>query len=120
MVCNTPTPPGGQGKVTWVWWTLQEDWFHLVGFIHDLGKVLAHPAFGAQPQWAVVGDTFPTGCAHDPRIVFPDLFAGTQLSLLALLLLTAPVLSHSPSQMYPPSLVADAWFYCMQKPSPFC
>ena len=55
---------------------MQEDWFHLVGFIHDLGKVLAHPALGSQPQWAVVGDTFPTGCVHDRRILFPDLFAG--------------------------------------------
>jgi len=38
------------------------DWFHLTGFIHDLGKVLAHPKFYNEPQWAVVGDTFPLGC----------------------------------------------------------
>ncbi|MCO5591002.1 hypothetical protein L7F22_044978 [Adiantum nelumboides] len=36
-----------------------EDWFHLTGLIHDLGKVLLHPKFGGEPQWAVVGDTFP-------------------------------------------------------------
>ncbi|KAJ8641012.1 hypothetical protein MRB53_017706 [Persea americana] len=42
-----------------------EDWLHLTGLIHDLGKVLLHPSFGALPQWAVVGDTFPVGCAFD-------------------------------------------------------
>lgn len=31
----------------------------------DLGKVLLHPSFGQLPQWAVVGDTFPVGCAFD-------------------------------------------------------
>ncbi|KAF9615999.1 hypothetical protein IFM89_027938 [Coptis chinensis] len=31
-----------------------EDWLHLTGLIHDLGKVLLHPSFGALPQWAVV------------------------------------------------------------------
>ena len=35
------------------------DWFVLTGFVHDLGKVLC--LFG-EPQWAVVGDTFPVGC----------------------------------------------------------
>ena len=35
-------------------------WFILTGLIHDLGKVLC--LFG-EPQWAVVGDTFPVGCA---------------------------------------------------------
>ncbi|KAK9829152.1 hypothetical protein WJX72_004209 [[Myrmecia] bisecta] len=53
----------------------KEDWFHLTGLIHDLGKVLAHPCFGPQPQWAVVGDTHPVGCAPDPRIVFSQHFA---------------------------------------------
>ena len=33
-------------------------WFVLTGFIHDLGKFLC--MFG-EPQWAVVGDTFPVG-----------------------------------------------------------
>ncbi|TVU07873.1 hypothetical protein EJB05_41266 [Eragrostis curvula] len=42
-----------------------QDWLHLTGLIHDLGKVLLHPSFGALPQWAVVGDTFPVGCAYD-------------------------------------------------------
>src|SRR5947207_604003 len=36
------------------------DWFHLTGFIHDLGKILCHPFFGLQ-QWEVVGDKNPVG-----------------------------------------------------------
>lgn len=47
-------------------------WLVLAGFVHDLGKVLC--AFG-EPQWAVVGDTFPVGCAFSERIVYPELFA---------------------------------------------
>lgn len=35
------------------------DWLVLTGLIHDLGKVLC--LFG-EPQWALVGDTFPVGC----------------------------------------------------------
>jgi inositol oxygenase len=49
-----------------------EDWFVLVGLIHDLGKVLC--LFG-EPQWAVVGDTFPVGCAFSDRVVYPEFFA---------------------------------------------
>lgn len=44
-------------------------WMILTGFIHDLGKVLA--TYG-EPQWAVVGDTFPVGCAYSDEIVFYD------------------------------------------------
>jgi len=47
----------------------QEDWFHLVGLIHDLGKIMA---FYGEPQWAVVGDTFPVGCRPQPSIVFGE------------------------------------------------
>lgn len=47
-------------------------WFILAGFIHDLGKVLG--LFG-EPQWAVVGDTFPVGCAFSDKIVYSELFA---------------------------------------------
>uniref|UniRef100_A0A8B9M449 Inositol oxygenase n=1 Tax=Accipiter nisus TaxID=211598 RepID=A0A8B9M449_9AVES len=46
-----------------------KDWFHLVGLLHDLGKVLA--LFG-EPQWAVVGDTFPVGCKVQRSVVFGD------------------------------------------------
>lgn len=47
------------------------DWFVLTGFIHDLGKILC--LFG-QPQWAVVGDTFPVGCRYSEKIVFSEFF----------------------------------------------
>jgi inositol oxygenase len=47
-------------------------WFTLTGLIHDLGKVLC--LFG-EPQWAVVGDTFPVGCAFSDQVVFPEFFA---------------------------------------------
>lgn len=54
----------------------EEDWFHLVGLLHDMGKVMALPEVAktdALPQWAVVGDTFPVGCAYDESaIVFPE------------------------------------------------
>ncbi|KAF5190624.1 Inositol oxygenase [Thalictrum thalictroides] len=53
-----------------------EDWLHLTGLIHDLGKVLLHPSFGALPQWAVVGDTYPVGCAFDKSIVHHKYFEG--------------------------------------------
>jgi inositol oxygenase len=49
-----------------------ERWFVLAGFLHDLGKVLC--LYG-DPQWAVVGDTFPVGCAWSDQIVFPEYFA---------------------------------------------
>src|SRR6185295_6325978 len=49
-----------------------EDWFVLTGFLHDLGKVLC--LFG-EPQWAVVGDTFPVGCAPSQKVVYPEFFA---------------------------------------------
>jgi inositol oxygenase len=47
------------------------DWMVLTGLLHDMGKVLC--LFG-EPQWAVVGDTFPVGCAHSDRIVYPEFF----------------------------------------------
>ena len=47
-------------------------WFVLTGLIHDLGKVLC--LFG-EPQWAVVGDTFPVGCAFSPAVVYHEFFA---------------------------------------------
>ncbi len=50
----------------------QPDWFVLTGLLHDLGKVLC---LWGEPQWAVVGDTFPVGCAFSDRVVYPELFA---------------------------------------------
>jgi inositol oxygenase len=46
-------------------------WFILTGLLHDLGKILC---LWGEPQWAVVGDTFPVGCAFSDRIVFPEFF----------------------------------------------
>jgi inositol oxygenase len=47
------------------------DWFVLTGLLHDMGKVLC--LFG-EPQWAVVGDTFPVGCKHSDKIVYSEYF----------------------------------------------
>ena len=44
-----------------------QPWFALVGLIHDLGKVLA---LHGEPQWAVVGDVFVTGCQIGSSVVF--------------------------------------------------
>jgi inositol oxygenase len=47
-------------------------WFILAGFIHDLGKMLC---MWDEPQWAVVGDTNPVGCAFSDKIVYSEFFA---------------------------------------------
>jgi len=53
-----------------------EDWFQLVGLIHDLGKIMA---FYEEPQWCVVGDTFPVGCKPQKSIVYGmDSFKGNK------------------------------------------
>ena len=49
------------------------EWMQLAGLVHDLGKILW---LWGEPQWAVVGDTFPTGCAYSDKIVFHEFFAG--------------------------------------------
>lgn len=46
-------------------------WLVLVGFIHDLGKILS--SWG-ELQWAVVGDTFPVGCKFSEKIIYRDFF----------------------------------------------
>lgn len=46
-----------------------KEWFQLTGLIHDLGKIMA---FYGEPQWAVVGDTFPVGCQLANSIVYRD------------------------------------------------
>ncbi|MBB6270482.1 inositol oxygenase [Pedobacter cryoconitis] len=48
------------------------DWMVLAGLFHDMGKVLC--LFG-EPQWAVVGDSYPVGCAFSEKIVFSEFFA---------------------------------------------
>jgi inositol oxygenase len=52
----------------------EEDWLHLCGLLHDMGKVLSLPLFGSLPQWMVVGDTFPVGCLHSKEIVHYEYF----------------------------------------------
>jgi inositol oxygenase len=47
------------------------DWMVVTGLMHDMGKVLC--LFG-EPQWAVVGDTFPVGCAYSDKVVYPEFF----------------------------------------------
>ncbi len=49
----------------------QPRWMVATGFVHDLGKVLC--LYG-EPQWGVVGDTFPVGCAYSKHVVFPEFF----------------------------------------------
>lgn len=49
----------------------QPRWMVLTCLIHDLGKILF---FMDEPQWAVVGDTFPVGCAYSPKVVYANLF----------------------------------------------
>ncbi|XP_038216576.1 inositol oxygenase-like [Zerene cesonia] len=46
-----------------------EEWFQFVGLIHDVGKVMA---LYDEPQWCVVGETFPVGCKRDKHIVYGD------------------------------------------------
>lgn len=46
-------------------------WMILTGLVHDLGKILC---LWGEPQWAVVGDTFPTGCGYSNKIVFSEYF----------------------------------------------
>mmetsp|Transcript_2944 Transcript_2944/g.7771 ORF Transcript_2944/g.7771 Transcript_2944/m.7771 type:complete len:317 (+) Transcript_2944:42-992(+) len=47
----------------------EHDWFHLVGLLHDVGKICA--LWGEQ-QWAAVGDTFAVGCKFSDKIVFAE------------------------------------------------
>ena len=49
----------------------QPRWFIVTGLVHDLGKILC--LYG-EPQWAVVGDTFPAGCRWSPKIVYSHFF----------------------------------------------
>jgi inositol oxygenase len=51
--------------------TQRPDWYVLAGLIHDLGKILC---LWGEPQWAVVGDTFPVGCRFSEKIVYHEAF----------------------------------------------
>lgn len=56
----------------------QYDWLHLTGLIHDLGKILAVKNdklnLPGEPQWAVVGDTFPLGAPFSDKNILPASF----------------------------------------------
>lgn len=45
-------------------------WLPLIGFLHDMGKVLASAEWGALPQWQVVGDTFPINAPFASSNIF--------------------------------------------------
>ncbi|AVC44329.1 hypothetical protein B4919_05815 [Francisella tularensis subsp. novicida] len=45
-------------------------WFPLVGFVHDLGKIMTLPEYGQLPQWSTVGDTYPVACPFATANVF--------------------------------------------------
>ncbi|CEG83146.1 Putative Inositol oxygenase [Rhizopus microsporus] len=49
----------------------QPRWMILTCLIHDLGKYLF---FLGEPQWTVVGDTFPVGCKFSDKIVYSKYF----------------------------------------------
>ena len=47
------------------------EWFQVLGLIHDVGKIL----FTAdEPDFCVVGDTFPLGCQYRKECVYSDFF----------------------------------------------
>jgi len=58
-------------RIRAAWPDEKYDWFHLIGLLHDIGKVLY---FFGEPQWSVVGDTFPVGCPFSEKCVFPEFF----------------------------------------------
>ena len=53
------------------------DWMHLIGLIHDLGKIIYingcdDDGTSRTTQWGIVGDTFITGCALPDTLVLPE------------------------------------------------
>jgi inositol oxygenase len=60
------------------WSDEEHDWFVLTGLIHDLGKILVASdeklGLVGEPQWAVVGDTFPVGMPFSDKNVFAEQF----------------------------------------------
>jgi inositol oxygenase len=82
----------------------------LVGLLHGLGKLLGHPRWGTQPQWAIAGETYPLGCRFALQIRHAEFFSANpdrceiwycllspalpRLSSLLLLLLPPPRRRH--------------------------
>jgi hypothetical protein len=52
-----------------------EDFMHLAGLLAPLGKLLAHAKFGAEPQWAICGETYPVGCRFHPSVRHSQYFS---------------------------------------------
>lgn len=52
-----------------------EEWMHLAGLLAPLGKLLAHAKWGAEPQWAICGETFPVGCRFHPAVRHSQYFS---------------------------------------------
>lgn len=53
------------------------DWMQLVGLIHDLGKIIYlkgsdEDGTSLKKQWAIVGDTFVTGCKIPDEMIFSE------------------------------------------------
>ena len=55
-------------------------WMVVTGLIHDLGKILW---LWGEPQWAVVGDTFPVACPWSDKIVYSEYFSANPDSQVA-------------------------------------
>lgn len=47
------------------------EWFQVTGLIHDVGKILY---LTGEPDWCVVGDTFPLGCKYSESCVYSEFF----------------------------------------------
>jgi inositol oxygenase len=59
----------------------EKDWFHLLGFIHDLGKIMTHSKMHGFPQWNVTGDTFPMGCKISEKVIYSEFYKDNPDSL---------------------------------------
>lgn len=49
-----------------------KDYMHLIGFIHDLGKIIMNKDLYGLESWSVVGDMFPVGCKFSEKIIYPE------------------------------------------------
>lgn len=47
------------------------EWFQVTGLIHDVGKILFTTN---EPDWSIVGDTFPLGCKYRSECVYSKFF----------------------------------------------
>lgn len=55
-----------------------DEWLQVTGLIHDFGKILSiwgsdDVGTGKEEQWAIVGDTWVTGCTLPESAVYPEL-----------------------------------------------